>query len=492
MAPVCSGSYTSPVATYELERERKLDVAEGFLLPELPGERLRTVTLISAYHDTPDHRLAASGITLRRRTRARSVRWQLKLPAEGGRFEVELAGRGVEPPPEAFELLAAHLRGAPLGPVATLRTRRLGRRVFRDEIPVADVFHDVVTVDDESAARARLDEVEIELLPAGDDRDMRRLAKTLRRSGAVVGDERPKVFQVLDLTAGTGIAVTADTAPEQRLGGMLDAHVRAMLVADPAVRLGLGSEPLHDFRVATRRLRALLRAARPGLDERWAEGLRTELGWLAGETGAARDLDVLVEELLPRVDGLGDADSEAGANLLDSLAADRAAARERVLAALASPRYFALVDRLVAEAGRPRLAGSELRIGPLVSGEYRRMRKRVRRAGAEPDDAAMHKLRIAGKRVRYAAELAALPDDRHGQAFIRAAKDLQDVLGAHQDAVVSEERLRGLAEGAAPAVAIAAGRLIEQETRRRADARSELPDALQALARAAKRWTLVG
>ena len=324
-ARVCRNSYTYAVAVYELERECKLDVAEGFLLPELPGERLRTVTLISAYHDTPDHRLAASGITLRRRTRARSVRWQLKLPAEGGRFEVELAGRTAEPPPEASELLAAHLRGAPLGPVATLRTRRLGRRVVRNEIAVADVFHDVVTVDDESAVRARLDEVEIELLPAGDERDMRRLAKTLRRAGAVVGDERPKVFRVLDLTAGAPVAVTAETAPAERLGAMLAAHVRAMLVADPAVRLGLGSEPLHDFRVATRRMRALLRAARSGLDERWAEGLRRELGWLAGETGAARDLDVLVEELLPRISHLGDLDSEGGAHLLDGLGADRAA-----------------------------------------------------------------------------------------------------------------------------------------------------------------------
>jgi CHAD domain-containing protein len=480
------------VAVYELERERKLDVAEGFLLPELPGERLRTVTLVSAYHDTPDHRLATAGITLRRRTRARSVRWQLKLPAEGGRFEIELAGRGTEPPPEAFELLAAHLRGAPLGPVATLRTRRLGRRVFRDDIAVADVFHDVVTVDDESAVRARLDEVEIELLPAGDDGDMRRLAKTLRRAGAVLGDERPKVFRVLDLTAADGIPATADATAEERVAAMLARQVRAMLVADPAVRLGLGPEPLHDFRVATRRMRALLRAARPGLDEGWAEGLRLELGWLAGETSAARDLDVLVEELLPRVERLGEADADGGAALLDALTADRGAARARVLAALDSPRYFALVERLVAEAGSPQLAGRGLEMRPLVTSEYRRMRKAARRAAPEPDDAAMHRLRIAGKRARYAGELAALPADRHGQAFIRAAKDLQDVLGAHQDAVVAEERLRALAAGAESAVAVAAGRLVEQETERRARSRSELPDALKALARAAKRWPLIG
>jgi CHAD domain-containing protein len=479
------------VAVYELERECKLEVAEGFLLPELPGERLRTVTLVSAYHDTPGRRLAAAGITLRRRTRARSVRWQLKLPAEGGRFEVELAGRGADPPPEAYEHLAAHLRGEPLVLAATLRTRRLGRRVFRDEAAVADVFHDVVTVDEESAAKARLDEVEIELLPAGDERDMRRLAKMLRRAGAVVGDERPKVFRVLDLTAGEALPA-ANASPEGRLAAMLDAQVRAMLVADPAVRLGLGSEALHDFRVATRRMRALLRAAREGLDERWGDELRAELGWLAGETNDARDLDVLTEELRPRVERLGDPDSEAGARLIDGLEEGRAAARERVLAALVTPRYFALVDRLVAEAGNPRLSGTGLHLGELVAAERRRMRKAAKRVGGADDDAAMHRLRIAGKRVRYAGELAALPGDRAGQAFIRAAKDLQDVLGAHQDSVVAEERLRGLAAGSEAEVALAAGRLVEQEARRRAKARTRLPDALDALVRAGKRWTIAG
>jgi len=340
-ATTCRQFVNCAMAVYELERERKLEVAEGFLLPELPGERLRTVTLVSAYHDTPGRRLAAAGITLRRRTRARSVRWQLKLPADGGRFEIELAGRGTEPPPQAFDVLAAHLRGEPLGLVATLRTRRLGRRIFHDDVPVADVFHDVVTVDEDLAVRPRLDEVEIELLPGGGDRDMRRLAKLLRRAGAVDGDDRPKVFRLLDLAAPDGAAPAADAPGEVRLAAMLAAQVRAMLAADPAVRLGLGSEALHDFRVATRRMRALLRAARPGLDERWAEGLRTELGWLAGETNDGRDLDVLVEELEPRVERLGDPDAESGRRLLEGLTAGRSAARERVLAALGSPRYFA-------------------------------------------------------------------------------------------------------------------------------------------------------
>jgi hypothetical protein len=56
--------------------------------------------------------------------------------------------------------------------------------------------------------------------------------------------------------------------------------------------------------------------------------------------------------------------------------------------------------------------------------------------------------------------------------------------------VVAEEQLRALAEGADAGVALAAGRLVEQEARRRGKARSELPDALDVLARAGKRWTI--
>ena len=47
------------------------------------------------------------------------------------------------------------------------------------------------------------------------------------------------------------------------------------------------------MRVATRRMRAILRAARPLLDPEWVRSLRAELGWLGGALGPVRDLDVL-------------------------------------------------------------------------------------------------------------------------------------------------------------------------------------------------------
>jgi len=59
------------------------------------------------------------------------------------------------------------------------------------------------------------------------------------------------------------------------------------------LRLAPEHEDIHQLRVAMRRLRAYLRAARPLLDESWSEPLRDELQELGRTLGEARDLDVL-------------------------------------------------------------------------------------------------------------------------------------------------------------------------------------------------------
>ena len=87
----------------------------------------------------------------------------------------------------------------------------------------------------------------------------------------------------------------------------------------------------------------------------------------------------------------------------------------------------------------------------------------------ETTDEELHKLRIRGKRARYAAEL--LPDGgKRVKRYLDALKALQDTLGEHQDAVVAEQQVRAHADAAA---ALAAGRLIELEQQRRLERRSE-------------------
>jgi CHAD domain-containing protein len=115
------------------------------------------------------------------------------------------------------------------------------------------------------------------------------------------------------------------------------------------------------------------------------------------------------------------------------------------------------------------------------------LRKAVRGLEDDPSDEALHRVRIKGKRARYAAELASPGAGKRVAKFIDAAKAFQDVVGEHQDAVVTGERLRAFAERADPGTAFVAGRIAELYETRRAAARQEFPDAWRALEKAGKR-----
>ena len=67
-----------------------------------------------------------------------------------------------------------------------------------------------------------------------------------------------------------------------------------------------------------------------------------------------------------------------------------------------------------------------------------------------------------------------------------AAKQLQDILGEHQDAVVAEERLRTWA-ASSPDGGFVAGRLVERERARKAVARASWPACWAELQRAARK-----
>jgi CHAD domain-containing protein len=459
------------------EREVKLSPGAHFAMPDLGGEALAPRVFVSTYHDTPDHLLARAGITLRRRVeRGRGV-WQLKLPSGDARLELEEDGAARTVPPRIAELLLAFLRRGELRPVARLKTRRDGVRVDG-----AEVVHDSVSVLHGQRVERTFDELEVELID-GDERALKRLEKRLRRAGAADGERRPKLFRALDLAydSDPGEAPRDSTAAAALATAFRTQHAR-MLAHDPGTRLGADPESLHQLRVATRRLRAFLRAARPLLDPEWADELRAELGWLGSALGAARDLDVLADHLgreAARLDG----PDVAGANVvLREVAKERRATRRRVVRALRSDRYLTLLDRLE-EAGDPPLASAAAYAPSLTDvwrGEHAKLHRAVRSLGAEPADDALHEVRIKVKRARYAAELARL------DGYVRAAKSLQDVLGEHQDAVVAEARLRAVAE-THPEAALAAGRLVERERARRARTRETWREHVRALAKQAKK-----
>jgi CHAD domain-containing protein len=228
----------------------------------------------------------------------------------------------------------------------------------------------------------------------------------------------------------------------------LDTSVQKLLVADPIARVGTDPEGVHQARVATRRLRSDLGTFAPLLDPVWVTALRSELRWLGGELGVAREAEVLLGHLRDRAGALPLEHERAVRTLLDSALGDREAAQARVLDVLRSSRYLDLVDRLVQGAIAPRMQPAAMSaktedLTRLARQPWKKLKRDHAALGSHPADVALHALRIRAKRARYAVEaVAGAVGGEAPRRFAAALTDLQDVLGDHQDAVVAQQWLR--------------------------------------------------
>ena len=461
---------------------------EDFELPELPGRALPSRSYTETYYDTAGGRLDRAGIVLRRRVENHKGVWHLTVTSDGeSALEVEVPGGPAAPPAELQALLSAVSAGFALSPVARLRTKTSGKRVKQGNHALARVLVSSMGVLEGRRVIEAFHELLLEPL-AADGKEVARLEKALRRAGAKPGHAPSPVSRVLGSEAlDESPAATPDLA---RLRMFFREQFARMLAHDPGVRLGEDPEELHQLRVATRRLRSVLRTATPLLEATWAQALRDELSWLGDELGHARDVDVLSEHLRAEAAKLDPVDRRALKPLFDDLAAEGKDARSRVLEALRSERYLALLATLEGAAAAPP-AGDDVSLRKAVRKEFNRLAKAMDSLAAEPSDEAVHRARIKGKRARYASEL--LEDDlgSAGKRLISAAKTFQDVAGEHQDAVVAEERIRTLLQGErSQRTVLAAGILIGGERERRARTAAALPDAWNDLDKAAaKAWS---
>ena len=281
------------------------------------------------------------------------------------------------------------------------------------------------------------------------------------------------------------VTVDPSATPVDHVRASLDQRLRALLTHEPGTRTGEDIEDLHQMRVAVRRMRATLKAARPLLDAAWSDDLRAELGWLGGALGPVRDLDVLLLRLHREIASLPPDEQNAGGALLDALERERTTARAAMLEALTAPRCSGLLERLAETVSAPLPTPApgdapQPALVDLVRAEARKLRRAVEKAGDDPPDEVLHALRIRGKRVRYTGELVApslrgTPAGKQVKRLLSATTTLHEVLGDHQDACVAEQRIRGLLAGldVTPDTVFVAGRLVERETHRAAEKRRE-------------------
>ena len=212
--------------------------------------------------------------------------------------------------------------------------------------------------------------------------------------------------------------------------------------------LRLQAEPIHQMRVGTRRLRAILRIFGSLMDEQWASELEAEVRWLAHLLGNVRDLDVLRQRLR---EAARPQDHPALLYLQRILAKRHRDAQAAMREGLRSERYDALAKRLhlgslapevAIEAGQPAL---EALLPPLKSA-WKKLARAAGKLKPGDDSLKFHRVRRLTKRTRYASEtlMADLGSkERHdAQRFIKSMKTLQDTLGEMQDAVVATKTIK--------------------------------------------------
>jgi CHAD domain-containing protein len=452
------------------ETESKYDAPAEVTLPSLDGlpdvarsSDPQEHRLQAEYFDTEDLRLIRAGITLRRRTGGTDAGWHLKLPAgPQSRTEIRMPlGRQARAvPAELTDLVRARVRDQELRPVATVTTRRRTTTLFDAAgNSLAEVADDDVTGKrtGDPAGVSRWREVEVEL--TGGSRRLLTAADTvLRAEGLRPAGRTAKLEHVLGSELGPRgrePELSPSSPANQVVAAYLRQQAHALASLDPMVRRDR-PDSIHQMRVATRRLRSTLRTFSEVIGGDDAAGVAAELRWLGGVLGEARDAEVQAARMGEQVRQTGTEQllGPVQARIQSHFAKVQATARESVLAALNSERYFALLDALDAViTGSPGGPYAQSRADGVLSAtvrkSYRKTRRRMRRALREPAgpgrDSALHQARKAAKQARYAAEAAEPVAGRDATRFARRMKKVQSVLGDHQDTVVGRNEARALA-----------------------------------------------
>jgi CHAD domain-containing protein len=501
-----------------LEEERKYDVGADFTMPELkaclPAGGTVTgrppATLRAAYYDTTDLRLARSGVSLRYRSGAhREQPWTAKLPTDtiGTRYEITRAGGPRSVPPELAGVLTAYHRGAPLHRATSLRTvRRLYELRDATGALLAEVADDTVAVLAGRSVVERFREIEVERFDGG-TKLLDRIDAALRAAGAVRGPNIAKQIRAMGKKAQEPGDLPSPRTPARvaraSVAGVLTAALRrdiaGIFSSDAYVRLREltpdGDTPVHQMRVASRRLRSDLRTFAPVLDKQWTGRLRNEAGWLAGVLGAARDAEVLRARLrrTTQADPIAPLDQAAVARIDADLAVRQEEALHALDVAIAGERYVELLQALLEAARAPQVAGgsrqrAQASLARLVWRPWRELVMGTREgvAAGELDqagiDADWHSVRIRAKRARYATEAVAPVLGADAEALAQSLAKVQSLLGEHQDAAVAAQTWLAIAQADPDdhALAVTAGRLYERERAAIRRARERFPAAWQA------------
>lgn len=439
-----------------MELELRLDPDDASRLPRLKllasATRGRAQQQRIVWHDGPDAALTAHGLALAREHGVwrlerlvpdASDTWSPGAPPPVLAQAVEIAELGVELP-------------APLAPTVAFAGRR---NAF-----TLDTAQGAVTLNllrgtlravtaEHAASRAHLSGdapavLNLALALAG---ELRLEVPSATLAGEALAAARASVPAPRRLGAATlpeGLAVTEAFA-------FVLAHLTDVMLhfAPAVVQDATGPEPVHQMRVALRRLRSAVTVFRRTLDCPELQAANAGLKALSARLGPTRDWDVFLGETAPAVSAVFP--NEPKLTRLIAAAQRRrrechAALRDFLQSAEFRQLGIALAWLAGARSWYPALPESPDQptslqdfAGYVLDRRLHKLRSTDDIAGLDPPE--LHALRLKAKRMRYAAEIfAPLYPGKAPRRFIHRLTAMQDDLGQLNDRATAEKLLAEL------------------------------------------------
>tara|TARA_R110002110_G_scaffold156564_7_gene351694 strand:+ start:1361 stop:2917 length:1557 start_codon:yes stop_codon:yes gene_type:complete len=451
--------------------------------------RARSRRLVTVYFDTPDHDLRRQGLSLRVRKVGRTYMQCVKQTHKGlGGIMVRTEWEGPVPSQDPAisiieeKKLRQLIRRAGverLQSVFRTDVRRSSRTLKFDdgstvsldidigEIVAGDVSESICEfeLELESGAPERLFDLASEI---GKVVPFRLATESKASRGyALFTQEEPQPRKYVKLN------LSKDDTVEQVLTELVQHCLDHLRANEDVVLKTDNAEGVHQMRVALRRLRAALRlfkSSLPGDQYGWAVA---EAKWLTAELSAPRAWDVFADEFVAPVAGLCKEDQGVDA-LWAAVEQARKQSRQRARDAIGMERYTEFLLRLSAwlsgQAWRdqPVTARTTRLLDPIGDHCVKLLRKRdrnVRKQGqdiATLSEDALHELRLAVKRLRYAVDFfEGLYQKKRVNAYRKHLAGFQDTLGYLTDIAAADTLLRELGgvggDQAPPAWAYAGG-----------------------------------
>lgn len=306
-----------------------------------------------------------------------------------------------------------------------------------------------------------------------------------------------------DYVAKKSLTLDPDTRADEATIAICRGMLETIRANEDGLRRNLDSEFLHDFRVAVRRTRSVLRLLKGVLPADVRAHFKGEFKWLGSITGPVRDHDVYLLKMPTYRADLPKSMRQDLDPLDEYLHQHHRRERRRLISRLKSKRYQELLSSWEAfldrgpgdgatnpDAARPIADVASERIWKA----YRRVYKRGRSILPETPAEALHELRIDCKMLRYLLEFfRSLYPPEEVAKLVNALRQLQDNLGDFNDLHVQQTSLCTFAqemsdEGLASVESILAiGRLVEHLSQRQIEERQRFAECWSRFATSATR-----